>query len=130
MSDAPRIHDEGRVRTLVLDRPEKKNALSNELAWGIVTAVEEAARNDSVWAFAITGRGDAFYSGLDLGGPGPGASPLSAQGQLLDDTDSGRRAGSSRLVRRHEVTLSPVSVIGRRRCSVTISFERRASLTG
>ena len=71
MSHAPRIHDKGRIRTLVRDRPEKKNALSNELAWGIVTAVEEAARNDSVWAFAITGRGDAFCSGLDLGGPRP-----------------------------------------------------------
>jgi hypothetical protein len=38
-----------------------------------------------VWVIAITGSGDAFCSGLDLGGPGPDASPLSPQGQLLDD---------------------------------------------
>jgi 2-(1,2-epoxy-1,2-dihydrophenyl)acetyl-CoA isomerase len=85
MSHPLRIHDTGRVRTIALDRPEKKNALSSELAWGIVRAVEEAARDDAVWVIALTGSGDAFCSGLDLGGPGPDASPLSPQGQILDD---------------------------------------------
>lgn len=85
MSDVLHIHDKGRVRTIVLRRPEKKNALSHELAWGIVTAVEEAGRDDAVWVIAVTGSGDSFCSGLDLGGPGPEASPLSPQGQLLDD---------------------------------------------
>lgn len=79
------IRDAGRVRTIVLARPEKKNALSSELAWGVVTAVEAAARDDAVWVVALTGSGDAFCSGLDLGGPGPDASPLSAQAQQLDD---------------------------------------------
>jgi 2-(1,2-epoxy-1,2-dihydrophenyl)acetyl-CoA isomerase len=79
------IHDAGRVRTIVLDRPEKKNALSHELAWAIVTAVQEAAHDDGVWVIAITGRGDAFCSGLDLGGPGEDASPLSPQERLMDD---------------------------------------------
>jgi 2-(1,2-epoxy-1,2-dihydrophenyl)acetyl-CoA isomerase len=81
------ITDVGRVRTLRLNRPEKKNALSGELAWGIVTAVEEASRNDDVWVIAITGTGDGFCSGLDLSpdAGGGGGSPLSAQDQLLDD---------------------------------------------
>jgi len=30
MSDALRIDDTGRVRTMFLNRPEKKNALSND----------------------------------------------------------------------------------------------------
>ena len=85
MSAPLRIDDTGRVRTIALDRPEKKNALSSELAWALVSAVEEAARDDAVWVIALTGSGDAFCSGLDLGGPGAEASPLSAQGQLLDD---------------------------------------------
>lgn len=85
MGDVLRVEDRGRVRTLVLDRPEKKNALSHELAWGIVTAVEQAARDDSVWVIAITGSGDAFCSGLDLAGAGEDASPLSPQGRLMDD---------------------------------------------
>jgi hypothetical protein len=62
MSDVLKIRDDGRVRTIVLNRPEKKNALSNELAWGIVTAVEQAAHDDNVWVVAITGTGDSFCS--------------------------------------------------------------------
>jgi 2-(1,2-epoxy-1,2-dihydrophenyl)acetyl-CoA isomerase len=85
MSDVLRVRDEHRVRTISLHRPEKKNALSSELAWGIVRAVEEAARDDAVWVIALTGTGDAFCSGLDLGGSGSDASPLTPQGQQLDD---------------------------------------------
>lgn len=78
--------DEGRVRTIRLNRPDKKNALSNELAWGIITAVEEAAATDDVWVVAITGAGDAFCSGLDLTGSSEAdASPLTPQSQYLDD---------------------------------------------
>jgi 2-(1,2-epoxy-1,2-dihydrophenyl)acetyl-CoA isomerase len=83
-TDILRVRDDAHVRTITLNRPEKKNALSNELAWGIVTAVEEAARDDSVWVVAITGTGDAFCSGLDLGGS-EDASPLTPQAQHMDD---------------------------------------------
>jgi enoyl-CoA hydratase/carnithine racemase len=79
------VSDEGRVRTIRLNRPEKKNALSSELAWAVVEAVEAAARDDEVWILAITGTGDAFCSGLDLSGGGPDASPLPDQSRYLDD---------------------------------------------
>jgi 2-(1,2-epoxy-1,2-dihydrophenyl)acetyl-CoA isomerase len=79
------ISDAGRVRTIRLNRPEKKNALSSELAWGVVVAVEEAARDDDVWIVCITGSSDAFCSGLDLGGSGEDASPLSGHSAFLDD---------------------------------------------
>lgn len=85
MSEVLEIRNSDRVRTVVMKRPEKKNALNNELAWGILEAVEEAARDDSVWVVAITGTGDAFCSGLDLTGTGEEASPLSPQGRYLDD---------------------------------------------
>ncbi len=86
MGNVLKVSDEGHVRTLTLNRPHKKNALSNELAWGIVTAVEEAAKDDNVWLIAITGTDDAFCSGLDLN-PDDGGShvPMSAQDALLDD---------------------------------------------
>ena len=84
MSDVLIISDNAHVRTIRLNRPEK-NALSDELAWGIVAAVEEAARDDAVWVIAITGTGDAFCSGLDLTGVGESASPLSAQTGFMDD---------------------------------------------
>ena len=68
MTDIVKIADAGHVRTITLNRPEKKNALSNALAWGVIAAVEDAARTDEVWVIAITGSGDAFCSGLDLSG--------------------------------------------------------------
>ena len=85
MTAPVRISDAGHVRTITLDRPEKKNALSQELAWGVVEAVDAAARDDNVWVVAITGSGDAFCAGLDLS---PGAepySPHSPQTSQLDD---------------------------------------------
>jgi 2-(1,2-epoxy-1,2-dihydrophenyl)acetyl-CoA isomerase len=85
MSDVLIITDDAHVRTIRLNRPEKKNALSDELAWGIVAAVEEAARDDSVWVIAITGTGDAFCSGLDLTGTGENASPHTPQTGFIDD---------------------------------------------
>lgn len=84
MSDLE-ISDAGRVRTIRLNRPEKKNALSSELAWGVVAAVEEAAREDEVWIIAITGTADAFCSGLDLSGGGADGSPLTGHSAFLDD---------------------------------------------
>ena len=84
MSDVVKITDAGHVRTIRLNRPEKKNALSDELAWGVVAAVDEAARDDDVWVVAITGTGDAFCAGLDLSGA-ERASPLSRQSAQLDD---------------------------------------------
>lgn len=85
MSDVLTTSDSGHVRKIVLNRPEKKNALSDELAWGIVTAVEQAAKDDDIWVIAITGTGDAFCAGLDLTGGRDGGSPLSPQDQVLDD---------------------------------------------
>src|SRR5271154_1137793 len=84
MTDIVKISDAGHVRTIALNRPEKKNALSDALAWGVIAAVEDAARTDDVWVVALTGSGDAFCSGLDLSG-GERSSPLSRQSAQLDD---------------------------------------------
>lgn len=84
MSEILEIQNRERVRTIILKRPEKKNALNNELAWGIVKAVEAATRDDSVWVVALTGSGDSFCSGLDLSGAGD-YTPLSQQDAYLDD---------------------------------------------
>jgi len=79
--------DRGRVRILRLNRPGKKNALSQELGWAIVAAAQEAARDPDVWVVGITGAGSAFCSGLDLA-PDPNRmshSPLSGLDEQLDD---------------------------------------------
>jgi len=82
--DVVKITDVGHVRTITLNRPDKKNALSNELAWGVVGAVEDAAKVDDVWVIAITGSGDSFCAGLDLSG-GERFHPYTPQSAQLDD---------------------------------------------
>ncbi|MGA0600550.1 enoyl-CoA hydratase/isomerase family protein [Caulobacter sp. KR2-114] len=84
MSELVKVADKGHVRTITLNRPEKKNALSTQLAWAIVAAVDEAAKNDDVWVVAITGSGDAFCAGLDLTGGEP-YSPHTRMTAQLDD---------------------------------------------
>ena len=78
----------GHVRVVRLDRPARKNALTPSLGWGIVRAVADASRDDEVRVVALTGNGDAFCSGLDLGGgggpPEPPDTGLSEQERQLD----------------------------------------------
>lgn len=85
MSKLVEVVNEGHVRTIRLNRPEKKNALSQQLAWAIVEAVDEAARDDHVWVVALTGSGDAFCAGLDLSPDSAPYSPYPAQTAMLDD---------------------------------------------
>jgi 2-(1,2-epoxy-1,2-dihydrophenyl)acetyl-CoA isomerase len=79
------VSDAGHVRTIRLNRPEKKNALSQQLAWAIVEAVDAAARDDGVWVVALTGSGDAFCAGLDLSPGSEPYSPYPEQTAMLDD---------------------------------------------
>jgi 2-(1,2-epoxy-1,2-dihydrophenyl)acetyl-CoA isomerase len=77
----------GHVRVLRLDRPERKNALTPSLGWGVVRALGEAQSDDEVRVVALVGNGDAFCSGLDLGGGGgsPVDTGLSDQERVLDE---------------------------------------------
>ncbi|HEX7886618.1 MAG TPA: enoyl-CoA hydratase/isomerase family protein [Phenylobacterium sp.] len=84
MGELLNIQDRGHVRTIVLNRPEKKNALSQALAWAIIGAVDDAAKDDDVWVIAITGSGGAFCSGLDLS-TAETHSPFPPQTAYLDD---------------------------------------------
>ena len=68
------IQQTGRVRTLRLNRPATTNALSEELAWGIVHAVKAAQADQDTRVIAITGNGRGFCAGLDL-------TPASGMGQ-------------------------------------------------
>ncbi len=84
MSNVVLVSDEGHVRTIRLNRPEVKNAVSQELAWGVIGAIEDAVKDDNVWLICLTGSGDSFCSGLDLRGSEPFTpqTPMTAQ---LDD---------------------------------------------
>ena len=80
------VEDVGHVRVLRLDRPQRKNALTSALGWSIVRAVAAAHGDDAVRVVALTGNGDAFCSGLDLGGDDtPPDTGLTEQERVLDE---------------------------------------------
>jgi enoyl-CoA hydratase len=55
------------VRRLTLNRPEKRNALSNALRTALLEALEGADRDETVRVTIIRGAGPCFSSGYDLG---------------------------------------------------------------
>jgi methylglutaconyl-CoA hydratase len=56
---------EGRVATITLNRPEKRNAISFELIDDLLRALDEVAKSDAI-VLILTGAGKAFCSGMDL----------------------------------------------------------------
>src|SRR5215204_2351319 len=60
------IEDRGAVRYLVLNRPEKRNALNGETIRELGGAIEAAAADNSVRVVVVRGEGPMFSSGMDL----------------------------------------------------------------
>jgi len=58
---------EGAVRTLILNRPERLNALSPELMAALNAAFGEVERDDNIRAVLLSGAGRGFSAGADLG---------------------------------------------------------------
>jgi enoyl-CoA hydratase/carnithine racemase len=62
------------VLRLVIDRPERRNALSFDVIAGLRQAIERARGDPEVRVVVVTGAGDeAFSAGADLGSVGGGA---------------------------------------------------------
>jgi enoyl-CoA hydratase/carnithine racemase len=60
------IEDRGAVRTLTMNRPEKRNALNNALTEALLEGLRAADADDAVNAIVLTGAGSAFSAGADL----------------------------------------------------------------
>ena len=59
-------HDTGAVTRLVMDAPERLNALSDEMLAALHTSLDEIANDRSIRAVIISGNGKAFCAGHDL----------------------------------------------------------------
>ena len=57
------------VATLTLNRPDKLNAIDNDLAQAILAALDAAASDDSVRALRVRGSGTSFCAGRDTSAP-------------------------------------------------------------
>jgi enoyl-CoA hydratase/carnithine racemase len=58
--------DRGAVRHIVLNRPEKRNALNRELVEAIGAALREAAADPAVRVVVLRGNGPVFSAGMDV----------------------------------------------------------------
>jgi enoyl-CoA hydratase/carnithine racemase len=64
---------ENGIGTILLNRPEKKNAFTVEMVDRWAEVLVGARADDSVGAIVVTGAGDAFCAGGDFGGISPDA---------------------------------------------------------
>ena len=66
MSDRISIHIDQHVADVRLNRPEKMNALDEEMFQAIIAAGKSLAENKEVRCVVLSGEGKAFCAGLDL----------------------------------------------------------------
>jgi enoyl-CoA hydratase/carnithine racemase len=81
--------DRGAVRHVVLNRPEKRNAMNDELIAGIRDALRAAAADAAVRVVVVRGAGAMFSSGMDhgsLGGLAADPGSLRAMRREILDT--------------------------------------------
>jgi enoyl-CoA hydratase/carnithine racemase len=78
---------DGRVATITLNRPEKKNALTSALVNEVIVALETARDDPGVGAVVLTGAGGVFCSGADLSqmsGGGSEGGPIPFRGGFVE----------------------------------------------
>ena len=59
--------DRGAVRHIVLNRPEKRNALGGDMITELGASIQDAAYDDAVRVVVLRGEGPMFSSGMDVG---------------------------------------------------------------
>jgi enoyl-CoA hydratase/carnithine racemase len=71
---------EGPIATVTLNRPDRLNAFTGQMIFGLVEAIEDARADNDIRVIVITGAGRGFCSGLDMAaqaggeGIGPGVT--------------------------------------------------------
>ncbi len=78
----------GPIRTITLNRPERRNAMTPEMQMELIAALEEASQSDCR-VLVLEGAGNAFCAGLDL----------SALQAMQDQSAAGHRADAERSAR-------------------------------
>ena len=93
---------EGSVATVILDRPDKLNALTWKMVQGLTDFVEECGRDDDLRAIVITGAGRAFCAGADLRSTIP---------RLMDDPDHNAYPAPPTIMRGQTVTKPLIAAV-------------------
>jgi 2-(1,2-epoxy-1,2-dihydrophenyl)acetyl-CoA isomerase len=94
------------IATLVLNRPERLNALNNELATALNEALGRIAEDDSVRVVVITGAGRAFCAGGDLAAIGKGR-----RGRDTQELEPLLRAGMQAVLRMRTIPQPVIAAV-------------------
>src|SRR5262245_20867896 len=76
------------VLTITLNRPDRLNAFTEQMAGELIDAFDRADADDAVRAIVVTGAGRAFCAGADLSSGG-GTFDYAAQPQGIDEHRDG-----------------------------------------
>ena len=66
------VEHNGGVLAVRFDRPDRRNALTDDMVLGLIDIVDAASSDESVRVIHITGTGEHFCSGFDLSLRGSG----------------------------------------------------------
>ena len=69
-----KLHKDGKVLTATLTNPEKRNAMTPAMSKDLDRLWGDVDRDDDVYVVVLTGAGDAFCAGVDLGNVSCGKS--------------------------------------------------------
>ena len=100
------VRDDGPVRWLTLNRPDKRNALNPGLIAALTAALQEPPQDDGIRCLALTGAGKVFSAGADL----------AALRGMMDADEEENLADSRRLaqllsaIQTHHLTAKPFSL--------------------
>ncbi|MFZ0607296.1 MAG: crotonase/enoyl-CoA hydratase family protein [Xanthobacteraceae bacterium] len=67
MPESIEVRDDGAIRTIRMNRPEKKNALTQPMYAAMTGALAEAQDGDAIRCIIIAGAPGAFSAGADIG---------------------------------------------------------------
>ena len=91
-----RYEVEGEIATVVIDRPEKRNALTWALLGDFLAAVKRAGEDPAARVVIVTGAGGAFCAGTDLADLATSARPRSAGCAGAERASAGGRSSRAR----------------------------------
>ena len=63
MTDTVRFEVSGPVATVTLNRPDRLNAMTEELLGGVLACLEQATADDAIRAVVLTGAGRVLLRG-------------------------------------------------------------------